>query len=319
MFRVYRSLSDIGPEAGNCAVSIGNFDGVHAGHRKLLQRNLELSSAHAWIPSVLTFDPHPTKVVAPHRAPRLLTSMDERIELIRQAGIRQIFVLPFDEEFSHLSPEEFVRSILVEKLGTRAVLVGDNFRFGYKHSGSVETLRELEDVYGYRTEIVPGVSVRGKLASSSSARELIEAGNVSGACRILTRPHAIAGEIVPGFGIGAKSTVPTLNLRTDAEVLPARGVYITRTADLDAARKWRSITNVGYRPTFGGESLTIETYLLEPLTGEAPGAIRLEFLRRVREEKKFASPADLREQILRDVARANSYFRRVEIGVNAAL
>ena len=311
MIRVYRSLDAIGPEARNATVCIGNFDGVHEGHRALLRRNLEISRQMGTTPSVLTFDPHPTTVVAPHRAPKLLTTVEQRAVLLHREGIEQLFVLPFDRGFSELRPDQFVRTVLVDAIGARAVLVGDNFRFGHGQAGDIETLRALGEQFGFRTEVVHGVRLRGRFVSSSAVRESIESGAVSTACRLLGRPYSVEGAVVGGFGIGRKQTVPTLNLDTPAEVLPVRGVYITRTEDLDAPeRQWPSITNVGLRPTFGGDRLTIETYLLGPLEGETPMRIRLDFLRRVREERKFDSPAELKAQILRDVSRAQAYFRR---------
>ena len=306
--RVFRSLEAIVPDARVCVVSVGNFDGVHAGHRQLLKRNLELSQQHGWKPSVLTFDPHPTKVVAPQRAPRLLTTIEERLRLIESEGIEQAFVLPFDTTFSQQSPQDFIQHVLVESIGARAVLVGGNFHFGHKQAGNTETLRSATS---FLTEVVPAVTVRGRLVSSTEIRTLIEAGDVSLAARLLLRPYALEGEVVSGFGIGSKQTVPTLNLATMAEIVPARGVYITRTLDLKSDRTWPSITNVGTRPTFDGDSQTIETYLLEPLTGETPRSIRVEFLRWVREERRFDSPEALRSQILSDVRRAQAYHRRV--------
>lgn len=311
MLRVYRHLDQIGPEARNCAVSIGNFDGVHAGHRRIFQRVVELGRERGWIPSVLTFDPHPTRVVAPSRAPKLLSTPEERIGLIQQEGIQQAFVLPFDKTFSEQTPEEFARDVLAGRLGAKAVLVGDNFRFGNKQAGDIDALRQLGAVYGFETEIVSGVQLRGRLVSSSEVRNAITAGNVALACRFLKRPYPIRGRIVPGHGIGSKQTVPTLNLDTEAEVLPVVGVYVTRTSDLDDRRRWRSLTNVGYRPTFDGEGLTIETFLLDPLEGAAPASIQVEFLHRVREERRFPTPEDLKRQIMRDVSRANAYFRRL--------
>ena len=306
--RVFRSLEAIVPDARVCVVSVGNFDGVHAGHRQLLKRNLELSQQHGWKPSVLTFDPHPTKVVAPHRAPRLLTSIEQRLSLIATERIEQAFVLPFDAMFSQQSPQDFIQHVLVDSLGARAVLVGDNFHFGYKQSGTTETLRAAGS---FLTEIVPAVTVRGRLVSSTEIRTLIEAGNVSLAARLLLRPYALEGDVVSGFGIGSKQTVPTLNLATSAEIIPGRGVYITRTHDDESDRAWPSITNIGMRPTFDGDAQTIETYLLEPLTGESPRRIQVDFLRWVREERRFDSAEALRSQILSDVRRAQAYHRRV--------
>jgi len=309
--RIARSLPDASGFAPS-AVTIGNFDGVHAGHQQLFQEVVRAAREMNARPTVLTFDPHPARVVAPHRAPRLLTSIEERCELMGRSGIEQVLLLPFDAEISRLSPEEFVRQIVAGQLGARVVLVGDNFRFGHKQSGDTRMLAELGTRYGFETRIVGAVKSRGRVVSSSEVRGLVEAGEVAKACRFLGRPYAIAGEVVHGRGIGAKQVVPTLNLRTGSEVLPKNGVYITRTRDLDAGRRWNSITNLGVRPTFGGDpELSIETFLLEPLEGDAPARIRLEFLRRVRDEKKFETPEALKAQVLHDAARAQTYFRRI--------
>jgi riboflavin kinase / FMN adenylyltransferase len=294
---------------GPSAVTIGNFDGVHAGHRHIMQRVVALARENGWTAAVLTFDPHPAKVVAPDRAPKLLTTIEQRCELMRDAGIDRILVLPFTGEIAKLTPEKFVRQILVDEMQARAVLVGDNFRFGHRASGDTRLLCELGQTCGFTTEVVSGVCRHNRVVSSTEVRRLIEAGNVSLACRLLERPYALEGEVVGGHGIGSKQTVPTLNLDTQAEVLPATGVYVTRTqAD---QRVWQSITNVGFRPTFDGDRLTIETYLLSPLEGDTPKRIRVEFLHRVREERKFESPEALKAQILKDVERAQAYFRRI--------
>jgi riboflavin kinase/FMN adenylyltransferase len=237
---------------------------------------------------------------------------------MEDSGIEQVFVVPFDREFSQLSPDEFVARILVKGLNARAVFVGDNFRFGNRQAGDTGKLRELGAKHGFSTEIVHGVSIRGRLVSSTEVRRLIQTGAVSIACRLLGRPYSLAGEVVSGHGIGSKRTVPTLNLKTTAEVLPANGVYITRTHDLERPRSWPSVTNVGYRPTFEGDELTIETYVLSALEDPPPIRIRVELLRRIRDEKKFESPEQLKAQIMKDVARAQAYHRRVEAVTKAA-
>lgn len=317
MMRVFRSLEDIGrslEEAqgvfGPSALSIGNFDGVHAGHRRILRRVVEVARENGWKPSVLTFDPHPTRVVAPARSPKLITTPEQRCQLMEEEGIEQALILPFTAELAQLTPEQFVSEILVDVLGAKAVLVGDNFRFGHKQAGDTGLLREIGARLGFAVEVIPAVTMRRTGVSSSGIRRLIEAGDVSRAGRMLQKPFALEGDVVHGHGIGSKQTVPTLNLATAAELLPALGVYITRTRDR-GGRKWPSVTNVGYRPTFGGTDLAVETFLLSPLEGETPHQIRVEFLRRLREEKKFESPAELKAQILRDVRRAQAYFRRV--------
>lgn len=309
---IYRGLSSIGPDFGPSAVTIGNFDGVHAGHRRIMRRAVALGAEIGAVPTVLTFDPHPATVVAPERTPRLLSTLEERAELMRQEGIERVVILPFDRGFSSLSPEEFVRDVLSGALQARAVLVGENFRFGARQTGDVAVLRALGEIHGFRTEVVGGVKLRGVLVSSTVIRGLIERGAVSRAGRLLERPYALEGPVVPGRGIGRQRTAPTLNLETPAEVIPARGVYITRACDVhDSSRSWASVTNVGVRPTFGGGPLTIETHLLEPLGGPDPVRLRVEFLRRLRDERQFGSPEELKIQILRDAAAARKFFRRL--------
>ena len=309
---ICRNLSEVPPGFGPCAVTIGNFDGVHAGHRHILRRVVEAAREKGWRSAAMTFDPHPTKVVAPERAPRLLTTPEQRCALMREEGIERILILPFTPEIAGLTPEEFVRQILIEKIEARTVIVGDNFRFGRRASGDVNVLRELGRRYEFETEVVSGIRLRNRVVSSSEIRRLIECGNVSLACRLLERPYTLQGSVVRGQGVGSKQTVPTLNLDTAAELLPATGVYITRTREDANGREWSSITNVGYRPTFDGNRLTIETFLLSPLDGGTPERIQVQLLRRVREERKFDSAEALKAQIMKDVARAQAYFRRLE-------
>ncbi len=309
-------------------LTIGKFDGVHAGHASLLSQVAALAAERGLEPAVMTFDPHPACVVAPERAPRPLMPLKERCAMIRALGIEQIFILPFTQEISRLSPEEFVSLYVRDRMQARVVMVGGNFRFGYKQAGNPGVLATLGERYGFETRLVEAVKLRGLIVSASEVRRRIEAGEVSLAARLLGRPYAIAGEVVSGFGIGSRQTVPTLNLHTSAEVLPGDGVYITRTHDLarthdlEGGGAWNSITNIGMRPTFDGTARTIETFLLEtfvPRDGTKLERIRVEFLRRVREERKFESAEALKAQILRDVARANVYFRRVARWVRSAL
>jgi len=309
--RLYRSLDEVPPDFGPSAVTIGNFDGVHIGHRRILKRVREIAEDNNWKASVLTFDPHPARVVAPDRAPRLMTSIEQRASLMREEGIEQVLILPFTAEVARLTAEAFVEKILVAALGARAVVVGDNFRFGNKKGGDTRLLKTLGERLGFLTEIVPAVLYRGMRVSSSALRRVVEAGDVARAGRLLLRPYALEGEVVEGRGVGSKKTVPTLNLAPRSELRPKVGVYVTRTTDLDDGRSWESVTNVGYRPTFGDDDrLSIETFLLQPLEGETPRSIRVEFLRRLRDERKFESPEALKTQILNDVTRARAYFRR---------
>ncbi len=309
--RIFRGLDELDGEFRPAALSIGNFDGVHAGHRRIFRRVVELARLHGWKPSAMTFAPHPTRIVAPERAPRLLTSPDQRCALMADEGIVQALILPFGDEIARLTPEQFAREILVERLGVRAVLIGANFRFGHGQAGDPQSLAELGGKLGFIAEVVPAFSVRGRMISSSAIRRLVAEGSVALAGRLLERPHFLDGDVVSGRGIGSRLTVPTLNILPAGEVLPAPGVYVTRTLEIPGSRIWPSVTNIGFRPTFGGGDLSIETYLMVPLAAETPRRIRIEFLMRLREERKFPDAPSLKAQILRDARRAEIYFRRI--------
>src|SRR5579863_7224097 len=261
---IYRSLEETTHDFGPCAITIGNFDGVHLGHRQILRQVAAMAREEGWKSAVLTFDPHPAKLVAPASAPRLLTTVEERAGVLLEQGIDEILVLPFTPDIAALGPEDFVREILVDKLKARAVLVGANFHFGKRAAGNAAMLEELGDRFSFETEIIQPVVCRKRVISSSEIRRLIEAGDASTAWRLLGRPYALRGGVVAGEGRGSKQTVPTLNLDSTAEVVPKTGVYVTRTSDIDSPslREWPSITNIGYRPTFDGDDRTVETYLL---------------------------------------------------------
>jgi riboflavin kinase/FMN adenylyltransferase len=309
-FRVFRALEDVPADFGPCALTVGNFDGVHVGHRALMRRVVAIARERGWRAAALTFYPHPLSVVAPDKSPQLLTSMEWRCEVMRQMGLDEVLVLPFTPAVAALPPEQFIREIVAERLGARAVLVGGNFRFGREATGNTAALRELALRHDCEVEIHPSVHCRKHLVSSTLIRRIIRQGEVSNAWRMLGRPFSLDGTVVPGHGIGSQQTVPTLNLSAQTGVVPLRGVYVTRTFDLDEKRQWRSVTNVGFRPTFGGERLSIETFLLSAFDGRTPARIRVEFLHRLRSERKFESSAALREQILRDAKRANHFLRR---------
>ncbi|MBI3682531.1 MAG: bifunctional riboflavin kinase/FAD synthetase [Acidobacteria bacterium] len=308
--RIYRSPDEARGCFGPCALSIGNFDGVHLGHQSIFAEVVGAARAGGWIPAVLTFDPHPAKVVAPDRAPHLLSTMEQRCRWMGECGIGHVLVLPFDRQTASLSPEEFVQSIVVETLDARAVLVGDNFRFGRRQAGDTQTLLALGARYGFQARALPAMRLRGAVISSSEIRKRLLAGEVAKAARMLGRFFALEGPVVKGHGVGARQTVPTLNLESAAEVLPAAGVYVSAARDADSERRWPSVTNIGYRPTFEGDRLSIETFLLEPLAGPPPLRLGVELTHRLRQERKFESPEALREQIMRDAERARRWHRR---------
>jgi riboflavin kinase/FMN adenylyltransferase len=287
-------------------VSIGNFDGLHLGHRRILETVVQRARTLRLQSVAMTFSPHPIRFLAPDRAPRMISTLDQKIALIESIGIDVLFIAHFDRPFSRLSPEEFVQHYLIDGLQASSVCVGGNFNFGYRQRGTIETLRQFKS--NFEIIEVPPVRVRGAVASSTLTRRLVSAGNVSRACRLLGRWVEIQGKIVSGAGRGRSMKVPTLNLRPENELIPSGGVYITRIA-LDGGEFLDAVTNIGIRPTFNETSLTIETFVLNAPVPEDVSEARLSFLYRLRDEKKFDSPEELRAQIAIDVRRAQKFFR----------
>jgi len=309
--KAFRSLAEVPADFGPSIVTIGNFDGVHAGHREILRRVAAVAGERGLVPVVLTFDPHPARVLAPERAPKLIHTVGQRLRRMESEGVQAALLLPFSMEFARLSPEEFARTVLAETLRARVVIVGDDFRFGHKQAGDIATLRELGKTLGFEVESAGAIQRRAERISSTAIRKLVEAGRVSRACRMLGQPFALEGPVVSGYGIGKQKTVPTLNLAPENELLPKTGVYVTRTRDRETGRAWNSITNVGRRPTFEGRDLTYETFLLDPFDGNTPRRIEVAFLYFIREEKKFDTSELLREQIVKDVTRAKRIHGRL--------
>jgi riboflavin kinase/FMN adenylyltransferase len=309
MKTVFRSLDEARDNFGPCALTIGNFDGVHLGHRTLIRQTQQVARRNGWKAAVLTFDPHPTAIVAPERTPKLICSLQERLRLLEEAGADRVLVLPFGRDIAAMSPREFVEQVLVGALDSKAVMVGQNFRFGCRQAGNASTLAELARELKFEVHFLAPVIYRGELVSSSAVRQHIAAGEVAAAGRLLARCFYLEGEVVRGHGVGSKQTVPTLNLKPGAEILPRHGVYVTQVEDLEDGRVWRSVTNIGVRPTFGGDEVTIESFLLSPFDGRNPDRIRVHFRHWLREERKFPDPQALRNQILHDVGRADEYWR----------
>jgi riboflavin kinase/FMN adenylyltransferase len=309
--RVINQLEELQDVCGASAVTIGNFDGVHLAHQKLLQRVVQVARRLGAVATAVAFEPHPAKVLAPRRAPKLLTPLPHKLQLIEATGIDRLVVLPFTREFAHLSPVEFVRRILISSLHAVAVHVGPSFRFGYRQSGDAETLQALGRQEGFEVEVVPLLEVRGEKVSSSRIRELVAKGRVNRACRLLGRPFSVCGPIVTGLGVGRKHTVPTLNLAPIEEQLPKLGVYVTRTKLRGA---WHdSVTNVGHKPTFGDHRLTVETYLLNRAEETDEPEMEIEFLYRLRNEMKFPNPASLKSQIQEDARRSLKFHRLLRL------
>src|SRR5713101_3652774 len=292
-------------------LAIGNFDGIHLGHQAILRATVERAHALHAVSTALTFDPSPRKVLRPESAPLRLSTNAQRMEWFNALGLEAVVVLPFTLDLARLSPEGFVEQILLRDLHVKAVLVGEDFRFGHQQAGDVKRLSELGTRHGFDVVIVPPVVYRGEVVSSTIIRREVAAGDVSHAARLLGRPFVLTGEVVSGTGTGRRFTFPTLNLATEQELLPARGVYITRTCPDGEMRSHRSVTNIGMRPTFNGSSLSVETHLLDIQLATKPNRIEVRFWKRLREEKKFSGPEELRAQIATDIIRANKFFSRL--------
>lgn len=306
---VFHSLAEIPANFGPSVAAIGNFDGVHCGHREILSAvvaEARACNAHA---VAITFDPHPEHFLRPAQAPRLLTPLDERVRLLSETGVNAILVLPFDRALAALTPREFVEQILVCALGIRGIHEGQSFRFGRSAAAGVLELAEFGAEFGFAVRVHPPFCVRGLEVSSSAIRALIAAGDMRRARWMLGRPFAVLSTPARGRGIGTKLLVPTVNLAPYDGLLPDFGVYITR-LNIDG-RIFESVTNVGNRPTFGEASFAVESHILnfEPVDLDEDTPLELEFLLRLRGEIKFPSPEALKEQIFKDVARAKRYFR----------
>ncbi len=289
-------------------LAIGNFDGIHLGHQAILQEATNRAVKSGAVATALTFEPAPLKVLRPEAAPKRLSTNAQRLEWFRAVGVEAAVVMPFTLALSKLSPQDFVEKILVNELRVRALLVGENFRFGHKQAGDTQLLGELGKTHGFEVVSIPPVMAHGEVVSSTVIRREITEGKVTQAGRLLGRPFVLTGSIVSGTGTGSKFTFPTLNVRVDQELLPAGGVYITRTLLQGESKSRRSVTNIGVRPTFNGSALTVETHLLDfsgPISAKRMG---VRFWKRLRGEKKFSGPDELRAQIAKDIASANRFF-----------
>lgn len=294
-------------------LSVGNFDGMHLGHQKILRAVVERAQAAGALAGVVTFDPHPLKVLRPAQAPPLVETLEQRLANFQTLGLDAALVLHFDAALARSSPEEFAGGILANRLRASALLVGQNFRFGYRQAGDVARLQRIGGEFGFAVEIIAPVIVGGEVVSSSAVRRAVTEGRVAEAARLLGRPFALIGKIERGAGRGSTIVVPTLNLATEQELLPRTGVYATETQA--AGRLFRSATNVGFRPTFDGEGsrISIESHLFDFNARLVEGPLEVRFWERLREERKFGGPEELRAQIAADLEQARELFRRLAL------
>jgi len=305
---IFRTIDEIPADFGSTVISVGNFDGVHRAHQNVLAALVRRANELQACSMVVTFDPHPTRVLRPSGAPKLITPLARKLDLISRFGVDALVVLPFTTEFSLTSPKAFAE-LLGIRLHAKEVHEGFNFHFGHKAEGNLDKLTELGKQAGFSVISYPELRLRGESVSSSRIRELIQIGDASRARALLGRAFSIIASPAKGRGYGRQYTVPTINLSAYDELVPGNGVYITRSRIGNEA--FNSVTNVGKRPTFGTDSFAIESHLLDfhPIDLTEETSIETCFLRRLRNEIKFPSVETLRAQISDDVVRAQRYFR----------
>ncbi len=289
-------------------LALGNFDGLHRGHLKIIERVRRGAAEHGGTPMAMTFDPHPPRVLRPDKAPKLLMTKAQRLESLHHAGISCVAVVRFTRELSEWNPETFVRTVLVDWLRVSEVWVGANFLFGHGRSGNFTVLRTLGQHYGFRADKIDPVRYKDFVVSSTRIRRLVSEGRVDEAGALLGHPYYVDGTVVAGRRRGREIGFPTANLQTDNELIPPNGVYAT-TSTIDGIVH-AGITNVGVRPTFDEKELTVETHLLK-YSGDLYGRrVRLGFVQRIRDERQFPDVDALREQIEADRRVADRLFSR---------
>ena len=288
-------------------LTLGVFDGLHLGHQRIMRTVVERALATRAVPTVITFDPHPRAVLHPESAPPLLQTFDQKIEALSVMGIEQAIVVRFTRSFAEMCAEDFLRDVVNSRLHAKEVYLGRGFEFGHNREGNIELLKRVSAELGFRAEEVPEVQLRSGRISSSRIRRLLLEGRVNLARRMLGRPYGVEGRVVRGAERGRTLGFPTANLRPQNRVIPRHGVYVTATLIEGAWR--RSVTNVGTRPTFEqAVEPSVETFVIN-WEGDLYGdVVRVRFLYRLRDERRFGSVDDLKRQIDYDLSRAIRYF-----------
>ena len=305
------SLAAIPANFGPSVVTLGNFDGVHLGHRALFRRLVECARNHRLQSVVCTFHPHPLKVLNPDKAPLLLNTKEERRRLISASHVDWLIEIPFDEVFAEQPPEEFVDHVLAGTLSAQHLVIGYDYAFGKERRGTPEFLMEFGRSRGIAVEILQPVGADGQPYSSTRIRNLIAAGKVAEVVPLLGRHYNLLGEVVSGFQRGRELGFPTANLRTEKELIPAPGVYVVKVRHGDL--EYGGVVNIGCRPTFACKEMTIEVHLLD-YSGEIYGEnIRVYFIERLREEKTFADMHELSAAIAADVLKARQILPRAQV------
>lgn len=311
MMKIWNGIDDYPADAAPAVATVGNYDGVHLGHQRILASVTDDARSRDALSLLITFDPHPLAVVAPSRRPRLLCTRRQKLERLEESGLDGVLAIRFDSELAALSGEEFFGSFLLRRIPLMAIHVGSGFRFGKNRGGDLALLDSLGGRLGFEVIEVPPVRVDEEIVSSTAIRAAVADGNVRRAAALLGRPYEIEGEVVTGDGRGRGLGFPTANIATDSELIPASGVYVSEAATVDG--RFASVTNVGSRPTFGEGTPVVETHLIGYEGDLYHERISLRLFERLRDEQRFAGPGELADQIARDRAAAEAYFRNLEV------
>ena len=305
--KVISRLEDLTPEYPFPIVTIGNFDGLHLGHQNLIRDLVSRAEKVGGTPVVITFHPHPLQVLAPNNAPLQIQTLEQRLGTVESLGIRLVVVIPFDTKLAQKSARDFAIE-LWDRLRLKEIYVGPNFAFGNRRQGSINLLKEIGEEKGFVAGKIHQVQFRGNRVSSTAIRQALISGQVGLARRLLGRPYALGGTIVHGTGTGTKLNIPTANLQTPNELVPRRGVYVTL-FNVEGHR-YEAVTNIGFRPTVTDKAtLSIETHLFDFDRDVYGKKATLEFLMRLRDERRFSGMAELVDRIQKDKENARRYFR----------
>jgi riboflavin kinase/FMN adenylyltransferase len=289
-------------------LTIGNYDGVHLGHQKILSAVVRKAAEINGASMVMTFEPHPVKVIAPERNIKLLTTTEEKARLIEAMGIQILLLINFNREFSGMLPEDFIREVLVNRIRAREIIIGDHYNFGRHKKGTIDLLKKQGKLHGFGVQAIRNVMVQGNTVSSSAVRSLLQKGAVSEASKYLGRTYSIEGSVIRGKGRGQNLLhIPTANITTPVEISPREGVYAVRVNVKDTV--YDGVANIGKNPTFGNESVSYEVHLFS-FSGNLLGEnIRIHFVGRIRGERTFPDAASLEKQIREDIEYARQLLR----------
>jgi riboflavin kinase/FMN adenylyltransferase len=309
--QVVRDLNNLPERPCRAVLTIGNFDGVHLGHREIFRRVVDRARELKGTAAVVTFEPHPLHMLAPEKAPLRLNTPAEKVRLLTASCIDLLVVLNFNQQLAEMSAEAFVRDLLVDKLGVKHLIIGYDYAFGRNREGNASFLEEKSREYGFTLEVLEPVQVSQQVHSSTAIREILKDGRVADAVNVLGRNYTLDGVVVHGDGRGRKLGFPTANLSTEKELLPCDGVYVVKVKWRD--RYFDGVINIGHRPTFSGGETTLEIHLLDFQGDLYAERLRIYFVDRLRGEQKFASVDALQEAVLQDIERARGKLADAQV------